>query len=42
MRSPDEGTFYKRVEEFERQYLPHHIEEVGYIKTTWLDPYKEG
>jgi hypothetical protein len=41
VRSPDEETFCKRVEEFEKQYLPHHIEEVGYIKTTWLDPYKE-
>lgn len=36
MRSPDEETFCKGVEEFEKQYLLHYIEEVGYIKTTWL------
>ncbi len=41
MRSPDEQTFYKRVEEFGKQYLPDYLQEVGYIKTTWLDPYKE-
>jgi hypothetical protein len=41
MKSPDEETFYKRVEEFEKQYLPDYLEEVGYIKTTWLDLYKE-
>lgn len=41
IRSPDEETFYKRVQDFEKQYLPEYIEEVGYIKTTWLDPYKE-
>ncbi|KAL2019068.1 hypothetical protein VTK56DRAFT_10099 [Thermocarpiscus australiensis] len=41
MRSPDEETFCKRVEEFEKQYLPYYVEEVRYVKTTWLNPYKE-
>ena len=39
--SADEETFNERMQAFEKQYLPHHAEEVGYIKTTWLDPYKE-
>ena len=39
--SPDEEAFKERVLEFERKYVPEYIQEVGYIKTTWLDPYKE-
>jgi hypothetical protein len=39
--SPDEDTFDERVLDFERKYLPDYLEEVGYIKTYWLDPYKE-
>ena len=39
--SPDEDTFDKRVLDFERRYLPDHLKEVGYIKTYWLDLYKE-
>jgi hypothetical protein len=41
MKSPDEKAFDQRVQEFERRYLPQYIEEVGYIKANWLDPYKE-
>ncbi len=41
MKSPDQETYEKNVRDFERQYLPDHIQEVGYIKTNWLDPYKE-
>ena len=41
MSSPDEEIFNERVQKFERQYLPEYLQEVGYIKTTWLDPYKE-
>jgi hypothetical protein len=41
IRSPDEETFLSRVQELEQQYLPDYINEVGYIKTTWLDQYKE-
>ena len=39
--SPDEKTFEERVQELERKFLPEYLQEVGYIKTTWLDPYKE-
>ncbi|KAJ0128685.1 Uncharacterized protein HZ326_28222 [Fusarium oxysporum f. sp. albedinis] len=31
----------KRVSEFEKRCLPDYIEEVRYIKTNWLDQYKE-
>ena len=41
MSSPDEETFKERVQELERNFLPEYLQEVGYIKTTWLDPYKE-
>ncbi|KAK2684398.1 hypothetical protein QWA68_016790 [Fusarium oxysporum] len=41
MKSPDEKAFDQRVQELERRYLPQYIEEVGYIKANWLDPYKE-
>ena len=41
MSSVDEDTFNKRVKDLERRYLPEHVKEVGYIKTTWLDLYKE-
>ncbi|KAM6513667.1 hypothetical protein FALCPG4_18973 [Fusarium falciforme] len=41
MKSPDEEAFDQRVQELERCYLPQYIEEVGYIKANWLDPYKE-
>jgi hypothetical protein len=41
MGPPDEKTFYDRVQEFETQYLPQYSDEVGYVRTTWLDPYKE-
>lgn len=40
MASPDEENFNQRVQEFEKQYLPQHVEEVSYIKN-WLDLYKE-
>jgi MULE transposase domain/Zinc knuckle len=39
--SPNEDTFNERVSDFEGTYLPDCLEEVGYIKTYWLDPYKE-
>lgn len=41
MGSPDEETFNQRVQEFEKQYLPDYVAEVSYIKSTWLDLYKE-
>jgi hypothetical protein len=41
MKSPDEEAFDQRVQELERRYLPQYLEEVGYIKANWLNPYKE-
>ncbi len=41
MRSPDEETYHKRLQEFKQEYLPRNIKEVGYLKITWLDLYKE-
>ncbi|KAJ3455099.1 hypothetical protein MRS44_013699 [Fusarium solani] len=41
VRSADEETFDRRVKGFEERYLPQYLEEVGYIKTNWLDLYKE-
>jgi len=41
IQSPDEEIFYKRVTEFEDKYLDLYLHEVGYIKETWLNPYKE-
>ncbi|TVY74433.1 PKS-NRPS hybrid synthetase [Fusarium oxysporum f. sp. cubense] len=41
IKSPNEQTFHERVSEFEKKYLPDYIEEVRYIKTNWLDQYKE-
>jgi hypothetical protein len=38
---PNEIVFKERLSEFEKKYLPDHLNEVGYIRTTWLDPYKE-
>jgi hypothetical protein len=41
IQSPDEKEFETRVLDFEQKYLPMHLQEIGYIKTTWLEPYKE-
>ncbi|QLI70720.1 uncharacterized protein G6M90_00g068640 [Metarhizium brunneum] len=41
MGSPTREMFAARLLKFEEAYLTDYIEEVGYIKTTWLDPYKE-
>lgn len=41
IKSADEETFDQRVQEIKRRYLPEYLDEVGYIKTTWLDLYKE-
>lgn len=40
MQSSTEEAFSKREMDFEQKYVPDYIDEVGYIKTTWLDPYK--
>ncbi|KAM5528746.1 hypothetical protein FOXYSP1_19227 [Fusarium oxysporum f. sp. phaseoli] len=41
MRSIDEETFDQRVKELKKRYVPQYLEEVSYIKTNWLDLYKE-
>ena len=41
IRSADEETFDQCVQQMERKYLPQYVNEVGYIKATWLDLYKE-
>ena len=41
MSSSDEETFIERLQKFEGQYATDYLQEVGYIRTTWLDPYKE-
>jgi hypothetical protein len=39
--SPPEKEFQERLANFERTYATKYIEAVGYIRTTWLDPFKE-
>ncbi|OBR04563.1 MULE transposase domain-containing protein [Colletotrichum higginsianum IMI 349063] len=39
--SPSEITFQERISQLEEHYLTDHLEEVGYITSFWLDPYKE-
>jgi hypothetical protein len=39
--SPDEETFALRLRDFEHKYVMRYLQEVGYIKTYWLEPYKE-
>lgn len=41
IESSNEETFHERVLEFEQKYLPDYSEEVRYVKTNWLDQYKE-
>ena len=41
INSPTEEDYAKRLAEIQQKYLPQHLKEVGYIKETWLVPYKE-
>ena len=41
VRSPDEETFEVRLAEFEAKYGEEYLDAVGYVKTYWLEPYKE-
>lgn len=41
VNSKDEAAYHKAVQDIEKQYLHSHLNEVGYIRTTWLEPYKE-
>jgi len=33
--------YTKHLADFQQKYVPKYLEEVGYIKTTWLIPFKE-
>jgi hypothetical protein len=39
--SPNETIFKERLRSFEHKYAKKYTEAVGYIRTTWLDPFKE-
>ncbi|KAK7595651.1 hypothetical protein V3481_002301 [Fusarium oxysporum f. sp. vasinfectum] len=39
--SPTEAVFQERLANLERKYAEKYTEAVGYIKTFWLEPYKE-
>ncbi|KAK6850577.1 transposase-like protein [Apiospora arundinis] len=41
IKSSTEEIFNNRLFEFRQKYTATHIEEVAYVKTTWLDLYKE-
>jgi hypothetical protein len=41
MKSPTQELFDQRVSDFEQKYIPTHIDEVAYVKDTWLTLYKE-
>ena len=41
MASSNEKTFKERLAQFEAKYGDKHLDAVGYVKTYWLEPYKE-
>jgi hypothetical protein len=41
LNSPTEETYKERLQEFERRYASTNLEQVGYIKETWLLPFKQ-
>ena len=41
LASPTEKTYDKRLHAFETKYGPTNPQQIGYIKETWLLPYKE-
>ncbi|RJE17447.1 transposable element tc3 transposase, partial [Aspergillus sclerotialis] len=41
INSPTKEVYTTRLKEFQQKYAPEHLEEVAYIKTTWLIPFKE-
>ena len=38
---PDQATFEQRMPELEQQYLPVYANEVAYLKSARLNPYKQ-
>lgn len=41
INSPTEEAYAERLLHFEQKYLSEYLKEVGYIKSTWLTPFKE-
>ena len=41
LNSPTQETYKERLKEFEEKYASTNLEQVGYIKDTWLLLYKE-
>ncbi|PWI64023.1 hypothetical protein PCL_00444 [Purpureocillium lilacinum] len=41
VNSIDEEAYNRQLDELERRYVPEYVDEVSYIKQTWLDLYKE-
>jgi len=41
INSPTQEAYAKRLAEMQGKYIPQYLDEVGYIKTTWLLPFKE-
>lgn len=39
--SPTEAIFLERLANFERKYVEQYTDAVGYIRTIWLDPFRE-
>jgi len=39
--SSDEKVFKERLTQFEAEYGANYLDAVGYVKTYWLEPYKE-
>ncbi len=39
--SPNESTFQEHIANFEHKYADKYTDAVGYVRTTWLDPFKE-
>jgi hypothetical protein len=41
LNSPAQEAYKERLKKFEEKYVSTNLEQVGYIKETWLLPYKE-
>lgn len=39
--SPTEEVFKERHSKFEKKYIEDHLNDLGYLRSTWLIPYKE-
>ena len=41
INSPTEEAYASRLAEFQEEYASEYLEEISYIKSTWLIPFKE-